>query len=235
MSFSLDCCPAARPTRPTTLRPGAPYRFPLSCCSGFFLSSIDQSIFPPAGTRPAARSVPYPAGQPRRPRNTQLSHQPGLFWIRVSREVTTTDDELIDVPRRAGRHFAPSGPVRCMLRRLLPRCCDRGAVGLAQIRPDVFFTPYISSRFFATAFGRLLRIGMATARWRVALSVSPSISARRRSIPRDRASCWVLSELCCGGFFWFVFSFVFFSGFSNWCCFIGVFFWLFMSQHPPPT
>src|SRR5258708_39460474 len=34
--------------------------------------------------------------------------------------------------------------------------------GLAQIRPDVFFTPYIPAVFFATAFGGF-RIGIATA------------------------------------------------------------------------
>ena len=34
--------------------------------------------------------------------------------------------------------------------------------GLAQIRPDVFFTPYFPAVFFATAFGGL-RIGLATA------------------------------------------------------------------------
>jgi len=34
--------------------------------------------------------------------------------------------------------------------------------GLAQIRPDVFFTPYFPAVFFATAFGGL-RVGMATA------------------------------------------------------------------------
>src|ERR1700736_1174541 len=34
--------------------------------------------------------------------------------------------------------------------------------GLAQIRPDVFFTPYIPAVFFATAFGGL-RIGVVTA------------------------------------------------------------------------
>src|SRR5258707_14519819 len=33
--------------------------------------------------------------------------------------------------------------------------------GLAQIRPDVFFTPYIPAVFFATAFGGF-RIGIAT-------------------------------------------------------------------------
>src|SRR2546422_5716655 len=34
--------------------------------------------------------------------------------------------------------------------------------GLAQIRPDVFFTPYFPAVFFATAFGGF-RIGIATA------------------------------------------------------------------------
>ena len=48
--------------------------------------------------------------------------------------------------------------------------------GLAQIRPDVFFTPYIPAVFFATAFGGF-RIGMATALAGGALGVSVNFSA----------------------------------------------------------
>ncbi|MEH2564459.1 two-component sensor histidine kinase [Bradyrhizobium sp. AZCC 2289] len=48
--------------------------------------------------------------------------------------------------------------------------------GLAQIRPDVFFTPYIPAVFFATAFGGF-RIGIATALAGGALGVAVNFSA----------------------------------------------------------
>jgi two-component sensor histidine kinase len=48
--------------------------------------------------------------------------------------------------------------------------------GLAQIRPDVFFTPYIPAVFFATAFGGF-RIGIATALASGALGVGVNFSA----------------------------------------------------------
>ncbi|SIO11398.1 Two-component sensor histidine kinase, contains HisKA and HATPase domains [Bradyrhizobium erythrophlei] len=48
--------------------------------------------------------------------------------------------------------------------------------GLAQIRPDVFFTPYIPAVFFATAFGGF-RIGIATALASGALGVSVNFGA----------------------------------------------------------
>src|SRR3984893_18819264 len=47
--------------------------------------------------------------------------------------------------------------------------------GLAQIRPDVFFTPYIPAVFFATAFGGL-RIGIVTALAGGALGVGINFS-----------------------------------------------------------
>ena len=47
--------------------------------------------------------------------------------------------------------------------------------GLAQIRPDVFFTPYIPAVFFATAFGGF-RIGIATALAGGALGVGVNFS-----------------------------------------------------------
>ncbi|WMT79309.1 HWE histidine kinase domain-containing protein [Bradyrhizobium sp. Ash2021] len=47
--------------------------------------------------------------------------------------------------------------------------------GLAQIRPDVFFTPYIPAVFFATAFGGF-RIGIATALAGGALGVAVNFS-----------------------------------------------------------
>src|SRR5258708_30640177 len=47
--------------------------------------------------------------------------------------------------------------------------------GLAQIRPDVFFTPYIPAVFFATAFGGF-RIGIATALAGGALGVGVTFS-----------------------------------------------------------
>jgi len=47
--------------------------------------------------------------------------------------------------------------------------------GLAQIRPDVFFTPYIPAVFFATAFGGF-RIGIATALAGGALGVGANFS-----------------------------------------------------------
>jgi two-component sensor histidine kinase len=47
--------------------------------------------------------------------------------------------------------------------------------GLAQIRPDVFFTPYIPAVFFATAFGGF-RIGLATALAGGTLGVSVNFS-----------------------------------------------------------
>lgn len=48
--------------------------------------------------------------------------------------------------------------------------------GLAQIRPDVYFTPYIPAVFFATAFGGF-RIGIATALASGALGVGVNFSA----------------------------------------------------------
>jgi len=48
--------------------------------------------------------------------------------------------------------------------------------GLAQIRPDVYFTPYIPAVFFATAFGGF-RIGIATALAGGALGVAVNFSA----------------------------------------------------------
>src|SRR6266496_6590174 len=45
--------------------------------------------------------------------------------------------------------------------------------GLAQIRPDVFFTPYFPAVFFASAFGGF-RIGIATAILGGALGVTVS-------------------------------------------------------------
>src|SRR5260370_15669389 len=48
--------------------------------------------------------------------------------------------------------------------------------GLAQIRPDVYFTPYIPAVFFATAFGGF-RIGIATALANGALGVGVNFSA----------------------------------------------------------
>jgi len=48
--------------------------------------------------------------------------------------------------------------------------------GLAQIRPDVFFTPYIPAVFFATAFGGF-RIGIATALASGALGVGVNFGA----------------------------------------------------------
>ena len=47
--------------------------------------------------------------------------------------------------------------------------------GLAQIRPDVFFTPYFPAVFFATAFGGF-RIGIATALAGGALGVAVNFS-----------------------------------------------------------
>lgn len=57
--------------------------------------------------------------------------------------------------------------------------------GLAQIRPDVFFTPYFPAVFFATAFGGY-RVGIATALASGLLGVIINSAARpsiRRALP----------------------------------------------------
>src|SRR5882724_12620878 len=55
--------------------------------------------------------------------------------------------------------------------------------GLAQIRPDVFFTPYFPAVFFATAFGGF-RIGVATALAGGTLGLSLSFDDARADVAR---------------------------------------------------
>jgi two-component sensor histidine kinase len=55
--------------------------------------------------------------------------------------------------------------------------------GLAQIRPDVFFTPYIPAVFFAAAFGGL-RVGIATALAGGLLGVTVNFSEARADFAR---------------------------------------------------
>src|SRR6185369_11960281 len=85
-----------------------------------------------------------------------------LFWIRGSREVTIPMTKLIDEFRRGWQGISQPSPlfstgfaVCCLVLATVARW------GLAQIRPDVFFTPYFPAVFFATAFGGF-RVGIAT-------------------------------------------------------------------------
>ena len=96
--------------------------------------------------------------------------------------------KLIDEFRRGWQGISQPSPlfstgfaVGCLALATLARW------GLAQIRPDVFFTPYFPAVFFATAFGGF-RIGIATA-IAEARSASPSISAATLPILRDLRCC----------------------------------------------
>src|SRR4051812_48793791 len=71
--------------------------------------------------------------------------------------------KLIDEFRRGWQGISQPSPlfsigfaVACLVAATLARW------GLAQIRPDVFFTPYLPAVFFATAVGGF-RVGVATA------------------------------------------------------------------------
>jgi len=59
-------------------------------------------------------------------------------------------------------NFQPSLPVAIAVALLCLALATGARYGLAQLRPDVFFTPYFPAVFFATAFGGF-RIGIATA------------------------------------------------------------------------
>src|SRR4030088_3826148 len=71
--------------------------------------------------------------------------------------------------------------------------------GLAQIRPDVFFTPYIPAVFFATAFGGY-RIGTATALAGGALGVTVNFS--NASADFARMALLVIYLIVCGLTIW---------------------------------
>src|SRR6185369_3373469 len=86
-----------------------------------------------------------------------------LFWIRGSREVTIPMTKLIDEFRHGWQGISQPSPlfstgfaVACLALATVARW------GLAQIRPDVFFTPYFPAVFFATAVGGS-RIGIGAA------------------------------------------------------------------------
>ncbi len=71
--------------------------------------------------------------------------------------------------------------------------------GLALIRPDVFFTPYIPAVFFATAFGGF-RLGAATALGGGALGVTVNFSDQRVDFARFALSAIYL--IVCGLTIW---------------------------------
>ncbi len=71
--------------------------------------------------------------------------------------------------------------------------------GLALIRPDVFFTPYIPAVFFATAFGGF-RIGVATATAGGALGVS--INFGSTTVDPARIALLVIFWAVCGITIW---------------------------------
>jgi two-component sensor histidine kinase len=71
--------------------------------------------------------------------------------------------------------------------------------GLAQIRPDVFFTPYIPAVFFATAFGGL-RIGIATALAGGLLGVTVNFTTARADFAR--LALMVIYLVVCGLMIW---------------------------------
>src|SRR5260370_40359532 len=71
--------------------------------------------------------------------------------------------------------------------------------GLAQIRPDVFFTPYIPAVFFATAFGGF-RIGTVTAMAGGALGVSVNFGGTM--VDPARIALLVIFWAVCGLTIW---------------------------------
>jgi two-component sensor histidine kinase len=71
--------------------------------------------------------------------------------------------------------------------------------GLAQIRPDVFFTPYIPAVFFATAFGGF-RVGAVTATAGGALGVS--INFGNTAVDPARIALLVIFWAVCGITIW---------------------------------
>jgi two-component sensor histidine kinase len=71
--------------------------------------------------------------------------------------------------------------------------------GLAQIRPDVFFTPYIPAVFFAAAFGGL-RVGIAAALAGGLLGVTVNFSEARADFAR--LALMVIYLVVCGLMIW---------------------------------
>ncbi|MFB9268545.1 sensor histidine kinase [Bradyrhizobium erythrophlei] len=71
--------------------------------------------------------------------------------------------------------------------------------GLAQLRPDVFFTPYFPAVFFATAFGGY-RIGIATALASGALGVAISFSDA--TVDPARFALLIIFWVVCGIAIW---------------------------------
>src|ERR1700739_493541 len=71
--------------------------------------------------------------------------------------------KLIDEFRRGWLGIAqPSPLLSCGFAAVCLTLATAARFGLAQIRSDIFFTPYLPAVFFATAVGGL-RIGIATA------------------------------------------------------------------------
>jgi two-component sensor histidine kinase len=108
--------------------------------------------------------------------------------------------KLIDQFRRAWQGISPPSPLFSVG---FAACClalsTAARWGLAQIRPDVFFTPYIPAVFFATALGGL-RIGIATALAAGTLGVAVNFSDNTADFAR--LALLVIYLIVCGLTIW---------------------------------
>src|ERR1700759_3896366 len=92
--------------------------------------------------------------------------------------------KLVDEFRRGWQGISPPSTIFCVgfcTSCLLLSTSARW--GLAQIRPDVFFTPYFPAVFFATAVCGL-RYGFATALWGGVLGLAVNFSAATADVAR---------------------------------------------------
>ena len=95
--------------------------------------------------------------------NCAFSVAAALFWVACSRELERPMAKWIDDFREGWRGDSqPSLSLAAAFAVLCLVLATAARFGLAQIRPDVFFTPYFPAVFFATAFGGY-RVGIATA------------------------------------------------------------------------
>jgi two-component sensor histidine kinase len=129
-----------------------------------------------------------------------FSMGPALFWIRGSREVATPMKNLIDEFRLGWQGI--SQPPALFSAGFAVCCLALGTAarwGLAQIRPDVFFTPYLPAVFFATAFAGM-RIGILTAIAGGALGVTVNFTDAR--VDAARLILLLIYWLVCGLTVW---------------------------------
>jgi two-component sensor histidine kinase len=99
-----------------------------------------------------------------------------LFWVRWSGS-NQVMKQLIDEFRRGWQGISQPSTAFCVGFCTFCLLLSTSARwGLAQIRPDVFFTPYFPAVFFATAVCGL-RFGILTALWSGALGVTVNFSS----------------------------------------------------------